>query len=91
MTVSQSVTGKLARIIQICARSAASSLVITATHIGASTRGYQELPVPLAIPTTAEQAAAKAVCLCIASAQRYRPHISVEVVSHSMWVPATAG
>jgi hypothetical protein len=36
MTVSQSVTGKLARIIQICARSAASSLIITATHIGGS-------------------------------------------------------
>jgi hypothetical protein len=42
---------------------------------GGSARGYQELPAPLAIPTTAEQAAARAVCLCIASARRYRPHM----------------
>jgi hypothetical protein len=29
---------------------------------GGSARGYQELPAPLAIPATAEQAAARPVC-----------------------------
>src|SRR6185312_7533511 len=38
---------------------------ITAQN-GGSARGYQELPAPLAIPTTPEQAAARPVCLCTA-------------------------
>jgi hypothetical protein len=42
-------------------------------HIGGSTRGYQELSAPLAIPTTAEQAGAQAACLCIASVRHGRP------------------
>lgn len=39
---------------------------------GGSARGYQELPHRWRSPT-AEQAAARPVCLCIASAGRYRP------------------
>jgi hypothetical protein len=42
---------------------------------GDSARSYQELPAPLTIPATAEQAAAKPVCLCIANAGRDRPHM----------------
>jgi hypothetical protein len=46
-----------------------------ASHIGGSARAYQEFPAPLAIPATAEQAAARPVCLCIVSAGRDRPHM----------------
>jgi len=52
-------------------RFGAAHLTGSATSIGArnggSARGYQELPAPLAILAIAEQAAARPVCLCIAS------------------------
>jgi hypothetical protein len=37
--------------------------------IGGSARGYQGLSALLAISTTGEQQAARAVCLCMASAR----------------------
>jgi hypothetical protein len=60
----------------ICASSTHKRQGPAAMPNGGSARGYQELSAPLAIPATAEQAAAGSVCLCIASAGRDRPHLA---------------
>ena len=50
---------------QICVHGARCLLGLSAVQIGGSARGYQELSAPLAIPTTAEQAGAQAVCFSL--------------------------
>jgi hypothetical protein len=60
-------------------------------QIGGSARAYQEFPAPLAIPASAEQAAARPVCLCIVSAGRDRslmPHLRREA---PCCIPGSAG
>lgn len=60
--------------IQICASHILTGIEAISTPNGGSASGYQE-PVSArsAIPTTAEQAGGRAVCLCIASAGRGHP------------------
>jgi hypothetical protein len=60
---------------QICAAGAERGIDAATAPNGGSARAYQEFPAPLAIPATAEQAAARPVCLCIVSAGRDRPHM----------------
>jgi hypothetical protein len=41
---------------------------LQAEQNGGSARGYQELVIPLADPTAANQAGGRTVCLCVANA-----------------------
>jgi hypothetical protein len=62
-----------AQITPLCVTTPTDPSVPRKRQNGGSARGYQELLAPLAIPSTAEQAGGRAVCLCIASTGREHP------------------